>query len=825
MELTRSAPGRVAVCAPVMPEFDRESGSSRLYAFIRFLRDAGWDVTFVSRYAIGPPDRYVRLLADIGVVARPAQGDDISELLRHERFDLALLAFWEIGELYMPALRERYPRTKIIVDSVDLHVVRNARQMLMAPTNGGAPGLLDASLGADFVRELNVYAAADAVLTVSSKEANLVNALLGDQANAHVVPDFEELPRSPRPFGARRGLLFVGNFRHAPNLDGLRYLANDILPRLPEAVLEVHPVYVIGNAVDDEVRNAVAGLPHVRLVGWVPSLTPYLDHARVAIVPLRYGAGTKRKLVQSLMTGLPSVSTTVGAEGLDLQDGEHVLLADDPDRFAAAVVRLVKDQTLWRRLASNGRAHVTARQGREVAHRAFFETIASVQAANGKRPRLRNAQGGEGKRNAEYPALVERVRAAIDSTLPPEASVLVISKGDEALLELGQRRGWHFPQTPSGVYAGHHPGDSTEAIAHLEALRAKGAEYLVVPSTSRWWLDYYSDFARHLEQNYRLVCDRTDACLIFALGSDGTRDSGESSARESVAAGAAEPNHAAGDTDEPVDVESLRPQALPLSPAFLKNGARAPVRVLAIGIYLANRRNTVEDVVHCLSRSRPHRVDQHWIALGGPPPSSAVGAVTKGRVEAPTPKYRLINEVLAHADLSRYDYVLTIDDDVVLPRMFVARFVALQRHFAFALAQPARTSRSFIDHPIVEQQRGSIARQTRFVEIGPVVSFHRSVFDLVFPFDLTSPMGWGYENVWAARLTRRKLAMGIIDAVPVDHSVRPTVAHYQWADADRGRTALLGKEHAPPLEDCLRVLRIFTAGDLAHARPKHAALD
>ena len=495
---------RALVCAPLMPEFDRESGSGRIYDFILFLRDAGWKVTFVSRNSIGRPDRYVRLLEEAHVVARAACGDDI-------------------GELYAPPLRALIPHAKVIVDSVDLHFLRNARQTFVQPVDGARPSLLEASAGCEIIRELNTYAAADAVLTVSEKEAALLNALLGDQANATPVPDCEDLPLSSRPFGARKGLLFVGNFRHAPNVDAIKYLCREVLPRLPAAILDAHPLYVVGNDVNDDVRTAVAGLPYVRLVGWVPSLIPYFEQARVALVPLRYGAGTKRKLVQSLMIGTPAVSSTVGTEGLDLRDGEQVLVADDASRFAAAMVLLLQDEALWQRLASNGRTHVMARHGRELARQTFLTAVERVLTTDRKRPQLPDPRIDKRRRQAksQYGELVERIRVAVDSTVPQHACVLVISKGDDALLELGSRRGWHFPQTNGGRYAGHYPLDSAAAIAQLQALHEKGAQYLLLPSIALWWLEYYEAFRQHLEQHYRLVYDRNDTCLIFALNEAG----------------------------------------------------------------------------------------------------------------------------------------------------------------------------------------------------------------------------------------------------------------------------------------------------------------
>jgi GT2 family glycosyltransferase len=118
--------------------------------------------------------------------------------------------------------------------------------------------------------------------------------------------------------------------------------------------------------------------------------------------------------------------------------------------------------------------------------------------------------------NAWYRDLVERVRAVVDQELPPEATVLVVSNGDDDLLDLGaERRGWHFPQMPDGTYAGHHPGDSTEAIAHLETLREKGAEYIVLPATASWWLEHYEGFGRWLEAGGNLGSG--EACSLYAL--------------------------------------------------------------------------------------------------------------------------------------------------------------------------------------------------------------------------------------------------------------------------------------------------------------------
>ena len=128
-----------------------------------------------------------------------------------------------------------------------------------------------------------------------------------------------------------------------------------------------------------------------------------------------------------------------------------------------------------------------------------------------------------------YRHLVERFRTAVRECVPAGATVLVVSRGDRDLVELAGLDGRHFPQGANGGYLGHHPHDSAEAVARLEALRAEGAEYLVVPTTAYWWLDHYAGFAEHLRDLYA----ETDAevCTIFCLERNPVRGIAEASAR------------------------------------------------------------------------------------------------------------------------------------------------------------------------------------------------------------------------------------------------------------------------------------------------------
>ena len=126
----------------------------------------------------------------------------------------------------------------------------------------------------------------------------------------------------------------------------------------------------------------------------------------------------------------------------------------------------------------------------------------------------------------EYRQLVRRIRRVVRNSLPPEATLLVVSKGDEELLDLDARRAWHFPQqspqTPiadgtGGTWAGHDPSGSTAGIVQLEMLRSKGANYLLFPKSALWWLERYADFQRYLNSRYEAVVRQTNTCVIYSL--------------------------------------------------------------------------------------------------------------------------------------------------------------------------------------------------------------------------------------------------------------------------------------------------------------------
>lgn len=171
-------------------------------------------------------------------------------------------------------------------------------------------------------------------------------------------------------------LIFTGALWYRPNVDALRFFLATVWPRVrarrPEARLRI-----VGARPNDEVR-AMAGYPAVSVFGSVPDVRPYLAESAAAIVPLRLGSGTRLKILEALATRRPVISTTLGAEGLELEHGRDLLLADRADDFADAVVRLLEHPEEARALAAAGQATVAQHYDWQVVGEAFQEQLADL---------------------------------------------------------------------------------------------------------------------------------------------------------------------------------------------------------------------------------------------------------------------------------------------------------------------------------------------------------------------------------------------------------------------------------------------------------------
>ncbi len=343
---------QVLVIDALTPQPDRDSGSLRLVNLMRLLIAEGAHVVFL------PANRsydgeYTRALQQLGVECwhAPHAARFPAWLREHgPRFNAVMVSRHYVASEFFPLLRRHAPQARLLFDTVDLHYLREQR----AAELSADPAALRAA-GATRARELALIEHADATLVVSEVERQLL-AQDAPRARVHVLSNLHEVAPAGNGWAQRRDLLFVGGFRHPPNVDAVGWFVRDVFPAIRRQLPGV-AFHCIGGDVPDAISR-LADAPGVHVHGHVPDLAPWLDGCRIALAPLRYGAGVKGKVNQAMAHGIPVVATSAAVEGMHVLPGEDVLVADDPATFAQQVVRLYNDEALWNRLAASGRDNV-----------------------------------------------------------------------------------------------------------------------------------------------------------------------------------------------------------------------------------------------------------------------------------------------------------------------------------------------------------------------------------------------------------------------------------------------------------------------------------
>ena len=329
-----------------LPEYDRDSGSLRAFYLLKMFKELGNHVIVVPRKG-QTASPYLEELVSLGVEVLykfPDRKGMMKELT-------ALLPSVDIAWICRPQLNAEFEwifnynsSIKWIFDTIDLHYVRLARE---------AELFRNKKLMRKSVRfkklELAIASKADLTLTVTDDERKLLNGQ--GVKNVAVIPNIHEnhhVIEYPE-FSQREGLLFIGSYHHPPNVDAVKWLVEDIMPIVWEK-LKI-PVTLLGNAPSKEVKGLETEL--VKVPGYVKDIEPYFTSHRVFVAPLRYGAGMKGKIGQSLAYKLPIVTTAIGAEGVGLTHNVDVLIAEDKKVFAQQIMKVYQDEQLWKELALN----------------------------------------------------------------------------------------------------------------------------------------------------------------------------------------------------------------------------------------------------------------------------------------------------------------------------------------------------------------------------------------------------------------------------------------------------------------------------------------
>ena len=367
---------RALVITHTHPLPDLDGASLRVLRLMQMLGELGYRVTNLSAGHAFHPAYTERageaqaLLAANGIEPAGPQ-PPLDYLAAHGAdLDLILLAVVPGQADFVDALRRCAPNAVLIFDTIELTFVSmyRAAQLRRSEALAQQGRAVQAS-------QLALAAAADCTLVVTDEEAQLL-ARLCPPARVRVLSNVHAVLPGPVSVAGRRDLLFVGNYVHMPNRDAARHFVADIWPqvqpRLPGTVVRFAGLPV------PEVAALAA--PDVLVTGHVPDLAPLYAGSRVAIAPLRFGAGIKGKVLEAMGNGLPVVMTPVAAEGTGAVDGTHARIAATPAAFADAVVALYTDDVQWLRLAQAGQRLVGERFSYAAVKSALTATLADFAA-------------------------------------------------------------------------------------------------------------------------------------------------------------------------------------------------------------------------------------------------------------------------------------------------------------------------------------------------------------------------------------------------------------------------------------------------------------
>lgn len=365
------APARqhLLVIGYVWPEPASSAAGYRMLALLEAFQECGWQVTFASpaEKSVHRVDLVARGIAEVSIALNCSSFDDFISGLQpqavlFDRFMMEEQFGWRVEQTCPQALR--------ILDTEDLSCLRHARQSASRQSGGVSlrvgPALLFSELAQ---REIAAIYRSDLTLMISRAEIDLlVNTFRLDPALLHYSPfmlapvSADAQQRLPG-FAAREHFIVIGNFRHAPNWDAVLWLKEALWPLISRALPQVE-LHIYGAYPPPKATQLHNPKQRFLLKGWAPDAHTVMRQARVNLAPLRFGAGLKGKLADALACGTPSVTTTVGAEGMAAEDitediaeeiNERMAgdgawpgpVADSAEAFAAAAVALYQDTAQW----------------------------------------------------------------------------------------------------------------------------------------------------------------------------------------------------------------------------------------------------------------------------------------------------------------------------------------------------------------------------------------------------------------------------------------------------------------------------------------------
>jgi len=371
---------KMTIVSNYLPRFDVGSSNTRVYHLIKLLSSMGVKLTYIYFYNSQDNERYEKAISEAKtVLLNGSPHEHVRNILASKPDILWLTNLWspiffESMSRLMDAVRTRRPEVKIILDTMDLHAKKYHRRYAITRS---PDDLFTAKKFLDL--EKSNYPKADAVVVVTEDEKNDILALKLDSPSIHVIPNIHQISADITPYDQRSDLVYLGNFNINHNVDAVLHFVKAIFPYISKKYPKLR-LHILGREADTKLRQLASQTICVH--GFVQDLEKAMAQFRIFICPMTYGAGMKGKLGEAMANGLPIVTTTIGAEGFALIDGENCFIANSPEEFAQKTIELYEDEVLWNNFSTKCRYLIQKNYSYEQVAKHLKDLILSFKPAN-----------------------------------------------------------------------------------------------------------------------------------------------------------------------------------------------------------------------------------------------------------------------------------------------------------------------------------------------------------------------------------------------------------------------------------------------------------
>lgn len=367
---------KLLILGKVWVEPTSSAAGSRMLQLISIFKNNDWDITFataanVSEFAINLTE------LEIEVAQIKINDSSFDEFIKNQDPDVVLFDRFMTEEQFGWRVAEQCPQTLRVLDTEDLHCLRSGRQKALKEERS----FVESDLFSDHAkREIASIYRCDLSLIISTYEMEILEKVFNvDSELLHYVPFLLEpiLEKETKkwiPFEDRTHFISIGNFLHEPNWDTVKYLKQKIWKRirkeLPKAELHIYGAYPSQKVF--ELNNPKEGF---LVKGRAENVKDVMSKARICLAPIRFGGGLKGKLVDAMQNGTPSVTSSIGAEGMC----EHLpwsgAIEDDPSRFINAAIELYTNQSKWKESQQNGAEIINSLFSKKVFEEELYTKI------------------------------------------------------------------------------------------------------------------------------------------------------------------------------------------------------------------------------------------------------------------------------------------------------------------------------------------------------------------------------------------------------------------------------------------------------------------